>query len=151
MIVRTASDKKYNLQLVDFTGSINKSYSQELKYFWASVLCSNYEVGNLSNPFTLFLTDIENVKGNETFSRGKNHKITWSANGNDIYYQGNSNKSLPVTMKVTYYLDGKKISPAKLVGKSGKIKIHYGTKNYLFNLHSIDRLLSRSIRIFCYI
>lgn len=76
------------------------------------------------------LTDIENVKGNETFSRGKNHKITWSANGNDIYYQGNSNKSLPVTMKVTYYLDGKKISPAKLVGKSGKIKIHYSYTNH---------------------
>ena len=69
------------------------------------------------------LTDVENVKGNETYKRGKKDSITWNANGKDIYYQGTSDKNLPVSMKVTYYLDGKEISPKKLVGKSGKVKI----------------------------
>ena len=76
------------------------------------------------------LTDVENVKGNETFTRGKKHDITWNANGNDIYYQGSSDKNLPVSMKVTYYLDGKKIEPKKLIGKSGKVKIHYEYENH---------------------
>ena len=57
------------------------------------------------------LTDVENVKGNETYQQGKKHNITWNANGNDIYYQGSSDKNLPVSMKVTYYLDGKEIKP----------------------------------------
>lgn len=48
----------------------------------------------------------------------------------DIYYQGTSDKNLPVSMKVTYYLDGKEISPKKLVGKSGKVKIRYEYENH---------------------
>ena len=76
------------------------------------------------------LTDVENVKGNETYKRGKKDNITWNANGKDIYYQGTSDKNLPVSMKVTYYLDGKEISPKKLVGKSGKVKIRYEYENH---------------------
>ena len=76
------------------------------------------------------LTDVENVKGNETYKRGKKDSITWNANGKDIYYQGTSDKNLPVSMKVTYYLDGKEISPKKLVGKSGKVKIRYEYENH---------------------
>ena len=53
------------------------------------------------------LTDVENVKGNETYKRGKKDSITWNANGKDIYYQGTSDKNLPVSMKVTYYLEKK--------------------------------------------
>ena len=77
------------------------------------------------------LTDVENVKGNETYKRGKKDSITWNANGKDIYYQGTSDKNLPVSMKVTYYLDGKEISPKKLVGKSGKVKIRYEYENQM--------------------
>ncbi len=76
------------------------------------------------------LTDVENVKGNETYQQGKKHNITWNANGNDIYYQGSSDKNLPVSMKVTYYLDGKEIKPKDLIGKSGKVKIHYEYENH---------------------
>ena len=76
------------------------------------------------------LTDVENVKGNETYKRGKKNNITWNANGNDIYYQGSSDKNLPVSMKVTYYLDGKEIKPKDLIGKSGKVKIHYEYENH---------------------
>ena len=69
------------------------------------------------------LTDVENVKGNETYKRGKKDSITWNANGKDIYYQGTSDKNLPVSMKVTYYLDGKEISPDDLAGKTGHLKM----------------------------
>lgn len=55
------------------------------------------------------LTDIVNINGNEQFKRSGNGTITWPANGNDIYYEGIAEKGdVPITMKVTYYLDGKK-------------------------------------------
>lgn len=76
------------------------------------------------------LNDIENVKGDETFQKGGKHSITWDANGNDIYYQGKTDKELPVSMQVTYYLDGKEISPKDLVGKSGKVRVRYEFTNH---------------------
>lgn len=76
------------------------------------------------------LTDIENVKGDETYQKGKKSSITWNSNGNDIYYQGKTDKELPVSMQVTYYLDGKEISPKQLVGKSGKVKVRYEFTNH---------------------
>lgn len=68
------------------------------------------------------LTDIENVKGDEKFTKEGN-TVKWKANGNDIYYQGNTSKSAPVSMDVTYYLNGKKTTGEKLQGKSGDVKI----------------------------
>ena len=76
------------------------------------------------------LSDIKNVKGDETFSQDGD-KITWDANGNDIYYQGTSTKDLPVSLKVTYYLDGQEISPEDLAGKSGHVKMVYQYTNHM--------------------
>lgn len=74
------------------------------------------------------LTDIVNVKGDETFTMDGD-TITWEANGNDICYQGNSTKELPVDVKVTYYLDGKEITPEQLAGQSGEVKIRFDYTN----------------------
>lgn len=71
---------------------------------------------------TTDLKDIVNVKGDETFTQNGN-KITWDAAGNEISYQGTTDRQLPVTVKATYYLDGNEISPEDLAGKSGKVKI----------------------------
>lgn len=74
------------------------------------------------------LSDIENVKGKETFEQNGD-KLTWQAGGNDIYYQGTATDEPPVTQKVTYYLDDKEISPEDLAGKSGKVKIRFDYEN----------------------
>ena len=71
---------------------------------------------------TTDLKDIVNVKGDETFTQNGN-KITWDAAGNEISYQGTTDRQLPVSVKATYYLDGNEISPEDLAGKSGKVKI----------------------------
>ena len=63
------------------------------------------------------LSDIENVKGKEKFTQSGD-KLTWQAGGKDIYYQGTATEGPPETQKVTYYLDGKEISPEDLAGKS---------------------------------
>lgn len=70
------------------------------------------------------LSDIKNVKGEETFSKGSKDQLRWKSEGEDIYYQGTFNGSLPVGVKVSYKLDGKEISAKELSGKSGKVEIN---------------------------
>ncbi|MGN0454734.1 MAG: hypothetical protein ACI4G1_06115 [Ruminococcus sp.] len=75
------------------------------------------------------LDNIENVKGDETFTVNENNTYTWNADGNDIYYQGTGKEKLPVGVKVTYTLDGKKVSPDELAGKSGKVTMRFDYDN----------------------
>ena len=74
------------------------------------------------------LEGIKNVKGDETFSEN-NGKLVWQGDKKDICYQGTTTKKIPVGMKVTYELDGKKVSADDLEGKSGHLKIHYEYQN----------------------
>lgn len=75
------------------------------------------------------LSDIKNVKGDEAFTQDGD-TLTWQADGKEIYYQGTTSEELPVSQKVTYYLDGKEISPEELAGKSGKVTIRYDYTNH---------------------
>ncbi len=75
------------------------------------------------------LKDIENVKGEESFTQNGD-KITWQADGKDIYYQGTTDKELPVTEKVTYFLDGTEMSPEEIAGKSGTVTIRFDYTNH---------------------
>ncbi|RHP33682.1 hypothetical protein DWZ56_10780 [Lachnotalea sp. AF33-28] len=68
------------------------------------------------------LTGIQNVKGDETFEQNGTD-LVWKTEGADIYYQGTSDQELPVSMNITYELDGRKISPSELSGKSGAFKM----------------------------
>ncbi|WP_026490352.1 hypothetical protein [Butyrivibrio sp. XBB1001] len=78
---------------------------------------------------TTELHDIVNVKGSETYTENGDGTVTWDAEGSDIYYQGTTDKELPVDMKITYTLDGKEISPSELAGKSGKVTIRFEYEN----------------------
>ncbi|WP_027209525.1 hypothetical protein [Butyrivibrio hungatei] len=75
------------------------------------------------------LKDIVNVKGDETFKDNGDGTLTWEAKGSDIYYQGVTDKKLPVNMKITYALDGKEVKPEELAGKSGKVTIRFEYEN----------------------
>lgn len=68
------------------------------------------------------LLNIKNVDGDQEFRQDGN-SLVWNAEGSDIYYQGESQKELPIECKVKYELDGKEIQANELAGKSGKIKI----------------------------
>lgn len=78
------------------------------------------------------LTDIENVKGDETYSIDENKMLEWGANGQDIYYKGKSNEQLPVGVSIQYTLDGKPVAPKDLAGKSGKLKMTFTYTNRRF-------------------
>lgn len=84
------------------------------------------------------LTNIENVKGDETYTMNGDNMRVWDAQGNDIYYQGNIEKELPVNLSVSYQLDGKKISAEELAGKSGKVTIRFDYTNNQYEMVEID-------------
>ena len=75
------------------------------------------------------LNDITNIKGDETFTQD-GEKLTWQANGSDIYYEGTTDKQVPISEKITYYLDGEEIEPEQLAGKSGKVTIRFDYENH---------------------
>lgn len=83
------------------------------------------------------LNEIKNVKGEESFSLdGK--KLTWNTEGQDIYYQGTTNKELPVSVTFTYFLDGKEVKPEEIKGKSGHLTIQIQYKNEEKKTVSVD-------------
>lgn len=84
------------------------------------------------------LADAENVKGDETYTMNGENIRVWDADGNDVYYQGNIKKELPVDMSVSYTLDGKSISASELAGKSGHAVIRFDYKNNQYETVEID-------------
>lgn len=74
------------------------------------------------------LKKILNINGEEKYVLDGN-KLTWKTKKKDIYYQGKTKKKLPITVKVSYYLNGKKTSAKKLNGKKGDIKVVIKLKN----------------------
>lgn len=84
------------------------------------------------------LTDVENIKGDEKYSINGNDMKVWDADGNDIYYQGNIEKELPVGITVSYKLDGKSISAEQLAGKSGKVTIRFDYDNRQYETVTMD-------------
>lgn len=74
------------------------------------------------------LKNIKNVKGDEK-PVIKDDSVEWNVNKEDLYYQGESSKKLPIDVDIQYELNGKKISPKDIDGKSGKFKITIALKN----------------------
>lgn len=84
------------------------------------------------------LSDIENINGDESFTLGGDNSCVWDAQGNDIYYQGNIEKELPVQMSVRYTLDGQAIAPEALAGQSGHVTIRFDYQNMQYEEVLLD-------------
>lgn len=121
---RTASSEKAQKDetvyvLSDANGNVNKTIVSD----WLKNTGALKSIDDISN-----LSDIVNVKGSQAYT-ADGDSVLWDAQGSDIYYRGTTDKQVPVTMKVTYTLDGKEIKPEDLAGKSGHIKIRYDYTN----------------------
>lgn len=101
------------------------------------------ELGSASVADKSDLSDIENVKGDESYTINDDNMTVWDAQGNDIYYQGNIQKELPVGLSVRYYLDGKSVSPEELKGKSGKVTIRFDYENRQYETVQINGVNQR--------
>lgn len=68
------------------------------------------------------LENITNVKSKVTpVTDGE--KLRWNMPDTDLYYSGTTDRELPISVQLKYYLDGKEIKPEDLAGKSGEVKI----------------------------
>ena len=82
------------------------------------------------------LSDVDNKRGDEMCAFVKNADagsetvpLYWQNAGEEITYEGTSDKTLPVQVKISYYLDGNAITPDALAGKSGQVRICFDYKN----------------------
>lgn len=80
------------------------------------------------------LSDSSNLTGIEgeddkTFA-GSGDSIVWNAGGDNVTYKGATTAALPVSIRVTYTLDGQPIAAEDLAGKSGKVTIRYDYENH---------------------
>lgn len=98
--------------------------------------------GSLSD--TTELDEIKNIKGEEAFTESGN-ELTWEAVGDDIYYQGTTEKELPVGVTITYRLNGEEISAEDLQGKDGKLEIHI---QYTNTSKSVQEVNGKSEELF---
>lgn len=80
------------------------------------------------NDFTQ-LHDIYNVKSDAGYEMDEKGACVWDAAGEDIYYQGTTDKDVPVAVSIRYTLDGKPISASDLAGKSGKVEMTFEYQN----------------------
>lgn len=88
--------------------------------------------GNTTLTDKTNLSDITVVKGDAQYSKkDSGNQIVWTNNGSDIYYQGTSDKELPVDVHISYELDGKKVTADELSGASGHLKITFTYTNHL--------------------
>lgn len=74
------------------------------------------------------LQNVENLKSSDAVN-SSNGNLIWNTSDKDIYYQGTSNKELPLKVKITYVLDGKELTSDELVGKSGHLAIKINVTN----------------------
>lgn len=91
---------------------------------------------------TAALTGAEDVKGGNPSTPSGEGRI-WDADGGDVYSQGTSGKDLPVSVSVSYKLDGQAVTPDQLAGKSGKVAIRFDYANRQFETATIDGVEER--------
>ena len=83
--------------------------------------------GEISDYSTL--SDIKNTEGDEEFTEKGSNMVVWENHGEDIHYKGTSTDSLPVDVKISYYLDDKQVTVDELKGQSGKVRIRFDYTN----------------------
>ena len=69
------------------------------------------------------LKDIVNVKGYGDYTQNDDGTITWDAAGSDVFYQGSTDKELPLEVNISYELNGEAVSAEQIAGADGHVSI----------------------------
>ena len=83
-------------------------------------------LANVTDKTTL--TDIQNTESDAKFTQN-GEELVWNTNDTDVYYKGNTDKALPIDVKVTYALDGQEAALEDIIGKSGHLTVTVNLKN----------------------
>ena len=83
-------------------------------------------LANVTDKTTL--TDIQNTESDAEFTQN-GEELVWNTEDTDVYYKGNTDKALPIDVKVTYALDGQEAALEDIIGKSGHLTVTVNLKN----------------------
>ena len=83
-------------------------------------------LANVTDKTTL--TDIQNTESDAEFTQN-GEELVWNTNDTDVYYKGNTDKALPIDVKVTYALDGQEAALEDIISKSGHLTVTVNLKN----------------------
>ena len=89
-------------------------------------------------PDVAALRDIINKEGDEEYTTGADNALTWQNSGSAITNEGKSDAALPVTTRVTYYLNGVETAPDDLAGQSGRVRIRFDYTNHTRETVTVD-------------
>ena len=98
-------------------------------------------LANVTDKTTL--TDIQNTESDAEFTQN-GEELVWNTNDTDVYYKGNTDKALPIDVKVTYALDGQEAALEDIIGKSGHLTVTVALKNNetgTVNVNGADRTI----------
>ena len=115
-----AKDKKETVYVTaDAYGNPEKAESD--------IVLRNSGSGDITDYTTL--QNIKNTEGDEEFTLNGNN-VTWQNHGEDIQYSGTaSTDALPLSVKVTYYLEGKEVTADEIAGQAGNVKVQFDYTN----------------------
>ena len=103
-----------------------------------------YSASGLSNVTDKSsLTNIQNTESDAAFTQN-GEDITWNTDDTDVYYKGDTDRSLPISAKITYAMDGQEAALEDLIGKSGHLTMTIALKNNetgTVNVNGTDRTI----------
>lgn len=105
---------------LDSNGAVEKTTVSNWLHSTNGKIKNYSDISELDNVINIKSKDKPTISGDS---------LKWNVDSSDIYYQGTIDKELPIDVKVSYYLDGEKISANKLAGKSGRVKIEIEVVN----------------------
>ena len=82
------------------------------------------------------LSNIKNVKSDEK-AKINGETLKWNVNSNELYYEGNSEKELPLNIEIKYEFNNKEVDPKDVLGKEGSFKISINVKNNKYETKKI--------------
>ena len=82
------------------------------------------------------LTDITNLKSDAAYTLNGD-ALTWDTDDHDVYYQGSSTQTPPVTASIRYELNGQELTAAEMLGKAGHVKITVKLTNHMKKTYQI--------------
>ena len=88
-----------------------------------------YSASGLSNVTDKSsLTNIQNTESDAAFTQNGD-EIVWNTDDTDVYYKGDTDRSLPISAKITYAMDGQEAALEDLIGKSGHLTVTIALTN----------------------
>ena len=103
-----------------------------------------YSASGLSNVTDKSsLTNIQNTESDAAFTQN-GEDITWNTDDTDVYYKGDTDRSLPISAKITYAMDGQEAALEDLIGKSGHLTVTIALTNSetdTVNVNGTDRTI----------